>query len=140
MSVGKCFLDTNLWVYLYSDDAKAIVVEHLIDSQFEDICLSTQVVSELYSVLTRKHLQTLVEAQKIINDMINSFSIYGIDAQCIQSAIAINIRYQFAYWDSLIIASALEADCAVLYSEDMQHGQLFDHQLRIVNPFLENTL
>jgi predicted nucleic acid-binding protein len=47
----------------------------------------------------------------------------------------LNIRHHLSYWDSLIIAAALEANCAILYSEDRQHGQLFNNQLTIVNPF-----
>jgi predicted nucleic acid-binding protein len=41
----------------------------------------------------------------------------------------------FSYWDSLIVSAALEAGCTLLYSEDMQHGQLVEGQLRIINPF-----
>ena len=39
-------------------------------------------------------------------------------------------------WDALIIASALLGGCAKLYSEDLQHGQVFDDQLTVINPFL----
>ena len=46
-------------------------------------------------------------------------------------------RYKFSLYDSLIVASALIAGVKVLYSEDLQHGQVIDHQLRIVNPFLK---
>ena len=41
-----------------------------------------------------------------------------------------------AYWDSIIVASALENRCSILYTEDMQHGQVVDQRLTIVNPFL----
>ena len=44
-------------------------------------------------------------------------------------------RYSFSYWDSLILSSALENGCDVIYSEDMHDGQLIDGVLRIVNPF-----
>ena len=52
------------------------------------------------------------------------------------SALTIKEHYQFSFYDSLIIASALELDYVVLYSEDMQHGQIIDEQLKITNPFL----
>jgi len=51
------------------------------------------------------------------------------------SALIIKERYQFSFYDSLIIASAIEADCDILYSEDMQHKQIIDEQLQILNPF-----
>ncbi len=45
-------------------------------------------------------------------------------------------RYRFSYFDSLILASALTANCQILYSEDLQHGQVIDGRLTIINPFL----
>ena len=50
-------------------------------------------------------------------------------------AIDIQVNQGFSFWDSLIIASALEANCQQLYSEDMQHGQLIAGRLQILNPF-----
>jgi predicted nucleic acid-binding protein len=48
----------------------------------------------------------------------------------------LNIRFQLSHWDSLIIAAALEGHCEVLYSEDLQHGQIIEG-LEIINPFRE---
>jgi predicted nucleic acid-binding protein len=53
-----------------------------------------------------------------------------------ETALAIAHRYSFAFHDSLIIASALEAGCATLWSEDMQDGQMIDGRLTIRNPFV----
>jgi predicted nucleic acid-binding protein len=47
--------------------------------------------------------------------------------------------YKFSYYDSQIIASALEHQCEILYSEDMQDGQVIEHCLRIINPFSRQT-
>jgi predicted nucleic acid-binding protein len=49
-------------------------------------------------------------------------------------------QHQFSYWDSLIVAAALEAGCSVLYSEDMQDGQVIDGRLSIRNPLISPTL
>ena len=135
MSEAKCFLDTNLLVYLYSTDPKSAIIERLICSHFGDICLSTQVLNELYSVLTRKQLKTKTAAQQILNDLLETYSIYCLDAQCIKRGITIHIRSHFSYWDSLIIAAALESGCTTLYSEDLQHNQVIDGVLTIRNPF-----
>ena len=48
-------------------------------------------------------------------------------------------KYSYSYWDSLIIASALESNCSILYTEDMQDGQIIEDRLRIMNPFSEKT-
>ncbi|MDP3217965.1 MAG: hypothetical protein Q8S73_27920, partial [Deltaproteobacteria bacterium] len=53
------------------------------------------------------------------------------------AAFEIRERYRFSWWDSLIVASALETECEQLYTEDLQHGQIIEDRLRIVNPFLE---
>ncbi|MEI6154767.1 MAG: DNA-binding protein, partial [Deltaproteobacteria bacterium] len=47
-------------------------------------------------------------------------------------------KYQYSYYDSLIISSALEKKCQILYSEDMQDGQTIEKTLKIVNPFKVN--
>ncbi len=138
MTGPKYFLDTNLLVYLYSTDPKSSIVENLIHIHFDDICVSNQVLNELYSVLTRKHLKTQEEAQIIIHDLIESYTIYCLDEHCIKRGIMINIRYHFSYWDSLIIAAALESGCPTLYSEDLQHKQIIENTLTILNPFLMN--
>jgi predicted nucleic acid-binding protein len=51
-------------------------------------------------------------------------------------ALDIRERYGFSWYDSLIVAAALESNCDLLYSEDMQHGQIIEGRLSIVNPFL----
>lgn len=52
-------------------------------------------------------------------------------------ALALLEARKFSFWDSLIVAAALEPDCPLLYSEDMQHGQMIDQKLTILNPLLE---
>jgi len=49
---------------------------------------------------------------------------------------AVKSRYQYSYWDSLIIATALILDCAILYSEDLHYDQFIQEKMRIVNPFM----
>jgi predicted nucleic acid-binding protein len=47
----------------------------------------------------------------------------------------LRITHKFSYWDSLIVASALQAGCTTLYTEDLNHGMIVDKKLHIVNPF-----
>ena len=67
------------------------------------------------------------------------FSFAVITKSDIRLAMDIKKRYRLSYWDSLIIASALENNCSILYSEDMQHSQVIEDNLKIINPF-ERTL
>jgi len=63
------------------------------------------------------------------------FKVLPIYFELSLKAVQIKLKYFFSYWDSLIIASALESGCSILYTEDMQDGQLIEERLKIVNPF-----
>ncbi len=58
-----------------------------------------------------------------------------IDNETFLAAQLIHSRYPISHWDSLILASAREADCSVVYTEDLSHGQDFDG-VKVINPFL----
>ncbi|WP_456325324.1 PIN domain-containing protein [Desulfonauticus submarinus] len=68
-------------------------------------------------------------------DFMHIFNFCLIDRKDIKLAIEIKEKYKFSYWDSLIVASALENNCSILYTEDMQDGQIIEKKLEIVNPF-----
>lgn len=57
-----------------------------------------------------------------------------ITIETIRLAWQVKSRYQLSYWDSLIVASALQSGCAILYTEDLSHGLVIDNSLRITNP------
>lgn len=135
---GDLFLDTNLWVYLHarSEPQKQAVVKKLIAGHFDTILISTQVLGELFSVLTKKKLTSPETASAIILEMATTFSVTDIDTAKVFSALDIQSRYAYSYWDSLILASALLNDCPTVFSEDMQHNQLIESKVRIINPFL----
>ena len=54
----------------------------------------------------------------------------------IRQAMLLTQKHMLSHWDALIVAAALLTKCDILYSEDMQHGYVFDNSLRVVNPFL----
>jgi predicted nucleic acid-binding protein len=59
-----------------------------------------------------------------------------VTADTIREAMRLTRRYQLSHWDSLIVAAAMLAGCETLYTEDLQHDQLFDERLRVINPFV----
>ena len=73
--------------------------------------------------------------QIIGSKFLNRFEMTLISAKTIEKALNIFVVYKFSYWDSLIVASALESGCSILYTEDMQDGQVIEGRLKIVNPF-----
>ena len=138
----QIFLDTNLWVYLYTKDPakKSTVVARLIANQGQTLIVSTQILGELYNVLTRKKLFTKPETAAIIRQITLTFPVRAIDTAKVLMALEISDRYGFSYWDSLVVATALLEDCRILYSEDMHHEQMVEGKTQIINPLLENSL
>ena len=134
----KVLLDTNLWVYLYSKEPyeKYQRVEQILRDRPQSIQISTQVLGELFHVLTRKKFTSEADAVAIVSSLINSFPILPIESANVLQAMEVKQKYGYTYWDSLVLATALLNNCSILYSEDMQHGQLINTTLRIVNPFI----
>jgi len=62
-------------------------------------------------------------------------SVSELSLKTVFSAWKLREKYKYSYWDSLILASALESSCSIIYSEDMQHGQVIEDNLKIINPF-----
>ena len=133
---NKIFLDTNVLIYAYSEtepDKRKTVLEIL---QRGRIVISTQVINEFIWVMYRKYQVGKDKLQIIGNRFLNIFEVCLIGKNTIKSALNVFVKYKFSYWDSLIIASALESGCGILYTEDMQDGQVIEGRLRIVNPFV----
>ena len=135
---NNIFLDTNLWIYLYAKNPpeKYQQVAKIIKNNSSLLLISTQVLGELFHVLTRKKFTSRTDAITIISDIINTFPIQAINTTEVIQALEINAKYNYSYWDSLIIATALLGKCSLIYSEDMQHNQLIDNKVRILNPFV----
>jgi len=129
------FIDSNLWLYLYSDEGKSAIISKVINQHFDHIIISTQVLGECFNVLTKKKIKTLEEVKEIIDDIASIAEVSGIDKFSVAKALEIHTQYKYSYYDSLIIASALENDCTILYTEDLQNGQVIDDKLTILNPF-----
>ena len=96
--------------------------------------LSTQVLTEFYSVGTRKLGMRSEEAEEVIRDLA-SWKLHTPGHRDVVTAIGMQRKHQVAWWDAMILNSALELDAAVLWSEDFSHGQTFG-SLTVRNPFL----
>jgi predicted nucleic acid-binding protein len=132
----RIFIDTNIWVYFYAKDPpeKFQKIREIINSDSPEIIVSTQTLGELFYVLTKKKFTSASDAVNIISELGNDFPVVAIDTSKVLQAVKIQLKYGYSYWDCLIIATALLSDCSILYSEDMQHGQLIDNKTQILNP------
>ena len=133
MSAAEPFFDTNVLLYLMSADAaKADRAETLLA---DGGTISVQVLNEFASVALRKLEMPVAELREILEPVRSVCRVEPVTEDTHDRAIALLERYSFSFYDALLIAAALRAGCSRLYSEDLQHGQLIDRQLRIVDPF-----
>ena len=136
---GRTFIDTNVLIYLFSDDvAKQERASELLVAAPPDttLVISTQVVGEFVNTCLRKHLLGEAETAALVDVFISALEVKRIEPKTLQEGLRLKQRYGYAWWDSLLLATALEAGCTVLYSEDMQDGQHIDGRLHILNPFI----
>ena len=133
----KLSLDTNILIYSHFLDSKekqTISRELLSTYPF----VSAQVISEYLNVMKRllKSTATKEEIMDLCSEWMLMCTVQPIHISTLQSAKRLITRYNFQIFDSIIVASALEAGCEALYSEDMQHNLQIDKQLTIINPFI----
>ena len=131
----KVFLDTNVLIYAYSEDEPNKRQRAIDCVRSAEAWISTQVLNETINVLKRKFSLSYSQIRDAVQEISKGFPIVLVSVNTIEMALNLAERYQYSYFDSLILASALEAGCQILYSEDLQDGQRIENQLTIVNPF-----
>jgi len=137
----RIFFDTNTVVYLFdsSEKEKHFRINELLSEYIGKIsvCISSQVINEFISITTGRIKNPIrFEKQKEILKFLKIiFIISPLTVDTSLTAVDLKQKYRFSYWDSLILASALENACSLIYSEDMQHNQIIEGKLRIINPF-----
>lgn len=132
---AKAFLDTNVLIYLYSEDESEKANLALQCAQEPGAWISTQVLNEVSNVMRRKQKLTYPDILNVVLELQNNFQVATVTPRTIEQALLLGERYRYSYFDSLMLASALEQGCAVLYSEDMQNGQVIEGSMTIINPF-----
>jgi predicted nucleic acid-binding protein len=133
MSDADPFFDTSVLLYLLSGDtAKADKVETLLSTRG---VVSVQVLNEFAVVALRKLKMPLHEIREILDTIRAVCAVEPITVETHDRGLAVLERYRFSLYDSMLVAAALIAGAKIIYSEDLQHGQIIDKQLRVTNPF-----
>jgi predicted nucleic acid-binding protein len=134
----RAFFDTNVLVYIVGEkDERTAKAEALVANGG---VVSVQVLNELASVSHRKLGMSWEEiggALAAIRDLCPSPIPLTLDTH--GAGLRIAAKYGFHFYDALIAAAALEAQCTTLYSEDFQDGQLLEGRLTVRNPFVRET-
>lgn len=132
MPAADSFFDTNVLLYLLSDDAvKADRAEALLAAGG---VISVQVLNEFAAVAIGRKAVGFADLRDILSTIRGVCTVTAVDVETHELGLEIAERYRFSIYDSLIVAAAMRAGCSTLYSEDLQHGQTID-QMTIRNPF-----
>lgn len=127
------FVDTNVLVYLASGDpTKADRAEQIAAAGGT---ISVQVLNELANVARRKMALSWPETHSFLSTVRALLPVEPLTAAVHDLGLAIAERYGLSIYDAMIVASALQADCDTLWSEDMHDGLIIENRLRISNPF-----
>ncbi len=133
MSEADSFFDTHVLLYLLSKDAtKADRSEALLASGG---VVSVQVLNEFASVASRKLAMTIAEIREILSTIRAACAVMPLDIETHDLGLDIAERHRFSIYDALIVAAAMRAGCAILYTEGLQQGQVIE-KLQIRNPFV----
>jgi len=135
----KTFFDTNILVYAFDAGAPAkrkkavqLLSEHAAAGE---VLISTQVLQEFYVAVTRKLAQPLPEESALAATReLTAFPTVNVDANLVLAAIRSSQEHRISFWDALIIEAARSGGASVLYSEDLNDGQIFDGAT-VKNPF-----
>jgi predicted nucleic acid-binding protein len=136
---GKAFVDSNILIYAHDRDTgeKNRTAREIIATLWHERrgVLSTQVLQE-FSVNVRKkatHPVSREELKQTLEDLMSWETIVN-SPRAVLRALEIEEGYQLSFWDAMIVQAAISAECAIIYSEDLSHGQEYEGVL-VVNPF-----
>jgi len=131
------FVDTNILAYAYdaTDAGKHARARSIVEGLWVDrtAVVSTQVLSELYAVLTRRLGYLPAEAREVVLQY-TAWRVVEVDVPLLAAAMERNERDLVAWWDALVVEAALRAGAIRLASEDLQRGRVFDGTLQVWDP------
>jgi predicted nucleic acid-binding protein len=136
---GPAFVDTNIWLYAFirgQSAAKTPIAQAIVSKP--QLIVSTQVISEVCVNLIRKASFPEPQIRELAVAFFQKHTVILPNEEIILRASSLRERHGLAYWDSLLVSTALSAGATQFYSEDMQDGQVFEGRLQVVNPFTKS--
>lgn len=135
---AKAFLDTNILVYAATSCATEAEKKEKVLSILSrtGLVVSTQVIGEFYNVVTSVRRISPLSHEAALDwiDIWLELNVYNITVPVVRTALRWKKDYNIHYYDALILSAAQEAECPVLYSEDLNNGQIYG-SVTVVNPF-----
>jgi predicted nucleic acid-binding protein len=135
---AKVFLDTDCIMHLYSSDsgAKAAAMRELVDQVgTRNIVVSTQVLEEFCSLCLRQFSLPASTVLKALSELLGAFRISENDVETVIEAVWLSEQYNCSFNQAHILATALQAHCEYIYTENLPDGLIVEETLCVVNPF-----
>jgi predicted nucleic acid-binding protein len=135
----KITLDSNILIYAFAnnDDFRKNIAKDIITR-----CniISLQAINETAYVLLRKFKLPQEQLEQVVHFLKEQFIVSSLTTNTLDQALIVCKKYNFSFWDSMMIAAALDNHCSIIYTEDMSHNQLIENRLRIINPFITKNI
>ena len=129
------FIDTNIWIYAFSEsnDNKSKLAKTLIKKN--NIYLNTQVLNEICFQLIKNENYNDEEILQLVKNMYKKYDVVKIDEKTILGASLLREKYGIKnYWDSIIVSSAINNECSILYSDIIKTKNPIQ-EIKIIDPF-----
>jgi predicted nucleic acid-binding protein len=141
MNKNLIFIDSTIWVNALvknsENDEKHEIAKNLVKEP-NNIIISTQIINEVNAIF----LKNIKFFEKYSSNLINSFyynyRIINLNKDILLKASELRNYYNFKFYDSIAIATALYANCSIMYSEFFEEDLIVDAKLKIINPFVNN--
>ncbi len=142
VEISGVFIDSNIWLYCFladqdpdpEEDARKRSIALSLTSS-SDIIISVQVINEVCAVLLRRMRLTEEEISGLISEFSNRCVVTEMTVLVLVKASQLRRQYNFSFWDSLMVASALLSGANIFYSEDLQDGLMVGDRITVINPF-----
>lgn len=138
---AEVFLDTNILLYACSADPadtgkQARASSLILETRF---ALSAQVLQEfIANALKKKSLGIGDQAMEATLELAGHVPVLPVSLELVLYAVTLRRRHTISQWDATILAAAIELGCHTPYTEDLNHGQVYDG-VRVLNPFLDGA-
>ena len=132
----RIFLDTKILVYAYAVDNPIKTAEARRVASSAKATISTQVLQEFANIMDKQFGISWPQIRGTLQELEGNFYVHTNQLSTVHLACEISRRHEFKYYDSLVVAAAIESNCSRLYIEDLFEGKVMDGSLLVVNPFV----
>ncbi len=139
---AEFFLDANILLYVFSNAEEDVEKRNICQDLLlkSNVGISTQVIQEFINTALRKpRIGISEDGIDLMMQYCCDLQVVSVSYEIILNGLNFRRRYRLSHWDSTIVAAALEMGCGVLYSEDLNHGQVIEG-VTVVNPFVKEPL